>query len=58
MSDIKLLEEIMLSVENASYLNQKICNQRLRSCVEKVLRSAYEEIQVEAVSSLSDVPYV
>tara|TARA_R110001583_G_scaffold2993_1_gene20104 strand:- start:1613 stop:1789 length:177 start_codon:yes stop_codon:yes gene_type:complete len=58
MSDIKLLEEIMLSVESAAYLNQKIANKKLRSYVDTVLRDAYDIIQIEVASYLDDVPYV
>lgn len=58
MSDLKLLEEIMFSVESASYLTQKVTNEKLRSHVDKVLRNAYDIIQIEIASCLDDVPYV
>jgi len=58
MSDIKVLEEVMNHVEQAAYMGQKIGNSNLRVYVEKTLRQAYEDIQVEVLSKLDDHPYV
>ena len=58
MTDAQVVEEVMNTLEQASYLNEKVTNDRTRMYIGDVLDKAYEDLQVEIVANLDTLPYV
>tara|TARA_R110002020_G_scaffold66563_7_gene174964 strand:- start:910 stop:1086 length:177 start_codon:yes stop_codon:yes gene_type:complete len=54
MSDTKILEEIMASLELAAHHAQAVSNLTLRKYIENTLRTAYEDLQVEVSAKLDN----
>tara|TARA_R110000796_G_scaffold93030_1_gene197424 strand:+ start:5329 stop:5505 length:177 start_codon:yes stop_codon:yes gene_type:complete len=58
MTDTELVQEVMHTLEQASYLAEKVVNDEARAYIESVLHDAYTALQMQIVSKMDSLPYV
>ena len=58
MTDAELVQEVMHTLEQASYLAEKVVNDEARAYIESVLHDAYTTLQMQIMSKMDSLPYV
>ena len=58
MTDAELVQEVMNTLEQASYLAEKVVNDEARVYIENILHDAYTTLQMQIVSKMDSLPYV